>query len=534
MNVSLHSKRKKLKPTCHILTIKQIKSLGNELKLSSLNQAMELFNQPANIYNLNKPKLSTIHKYLLNEGLTQVKQSSRIKQPDQARLLVDLIYPGYPQGKAREQACRQERESKINTKSPGLFAYDQLPMTDKLERLYELLRLDTCSTHISSSSTYYTIDTEKLNLNTLKENIRLHMFLWISPRHAIFPQCSSLKLNDKETWNDNDQTIIQKGFKYIDITNKIDWQKINKSDEKSVKLEIKLNDKVSYHIKYVTICSIWKKTNEDLACQLYIQSSSSFLSKAITPDTQPTIIELLNQYPPKVRWQMNKAETFFLDCGRMFYQSSKDSNSDPENDDEEIIMGSEYISLMDPIMLTRIEHPTRSIFCRHVSCFDAKCFFNCFRDDQLWTCPICDLQIRGIQDLYIDYPLKRAITTYPKEDRFIYSKDGEYQTEEQYKQPKDQPPLPFTRPSAPIVIKNEIISSLTNETKYNNNNTNNNNSSNKSDDDSDDSLEYKKKDSMHHTNDDSDDLKRPAKRLKHCTMNDDEDDDNDKNYIIIS
>lgn len=61
------------------------------------------------------------------------------------------------------------------------------------------------------------------------------------------------------------QTIIQKGFKYIDITNKIDWQKINKNDQKTVKLEISLNDEASYHIKYVTICSIWKKTNEDVS-----------------------------------------------------------------------------------------------------------------------------------------------------------------------------------------------------------------------------------------------------------------------------
>lgn len=34
------------------------------------------------------------------------------------------------------------------------------------------------------------------------------MYLWISPRHAIFPQCSSLKLNDKETWNDDDQVKL--------------------------------------------------------------------------------------------------------------------------------------------------------------------------------------------------------------------------------------------------------------------------------------------------------------------------------------
>ncbi|CAO3624095.1 unnamed protein product [Cunninghamella blakesleeana] len=92
MSITLnHSKRRKLKPTCHILTISQIKKLGTELNIPSLNKAMEIFNQPANIYTFNKPKLTKIHQFLLDHDLTKVKQSSRIKQPDQARLLVDLF-----------------------------------------------------------------------------------------------------------------------------------------------------------------------------------------------------------------------------------------------------------------------------------------------------------------------------------------------------------------------------------------------------------------------------------------------------------
>lgn len=103
--------------------------------------------------------------------------------------------------------------SKINTKKPGLFAYDQLPMSDGLERLYELMKLDTPSNtllSLSPSIYKYTIDTDKLNLNALKDNIRLHLYFWISPRHPIFPRCSSLKLNNKETWNNDDMVKKKK------------------------------------------------------------------------------------------------------------------------------------------------------------------------------------------------------------------------------------------------------------------------------------------------------------------------------------
>ncbi|CAO3624099.1 unnamed protein product [Cunninghamella blakesleeana] len=422
----------------------------------------------------------------------------------------------------------------MNIKKPGLFAYDQLPMSDGLERLYELMRLDTSSNALSSSPIYkYTIDIDKLNLNALKDHIRLHLYFWISPRYPIFPRCSSLKLNDKETWNNDDMMIIQKGFKYIDITDKIDWKAINENENEDgfVKLEVKLDDESPYDIKYVTICSVWKKSNTDLTCQLYMQSTSTCISEIITSSNQESITTLLNQCPPKDRWKIDNTETLFLDCGRMFYQTSKDSTTDEDDEEEEIMMGNEFISLMDPILLTKIEHPTRSIFCKHVSCFDAICFFKCIISDQLWTCPICNVQIRGIQELYIDYPLKRAITSYPNESRFIYSKDGTYQTEDQYKQLDEQSPLPFLRPSSPISIKHEIDFSSLNSNEGITDESGN-------DSDSDDNDNRPIYINVKDTDKGDEELKRPSKRTKLININDDNNSDNDnrdeQNCIIIS
>lgn len=55
------------------------------------------------------------------------------------------------------------------------------------------------------------------------------------------------------------------------------------------------------------------------------------------------------------------------------------------------------MSVSDPIMLNRIEHPARCIFCSHNASFDAKVFFKFQVTSMNWKCPICLIKIRGIQ-----------------------------------------------------------------------------------------------------------------------------------------
>ncbi|KAI8086577.1 uncharacterized protein BX664DRAFT_336187 [Halteromyces radiatus] len=475
MGVVWHKKRKRLKPVCHILTISQIRQLGKILKLPSLTKSMETFMEPANILLYNKPKLTTIHQYLLDHDLTNIKQpSARIKQQDHARLLLDLIYPGYSFGKAKEQACRQDRENRpiSNKKGTIYFAYDQLPTKESFERWEELIRLDTqpsLSTTIESSSNYrYTIDMQKLerHLSTSKDrNLRFHLYLWMSPRYPVFPHCISLKFNDIECWTEKDKEIVTNNFKYIDITDKLDWNSLKDQESKDITLCFTLDDTlVSSTIKHITICSVWEKSNIDLTCQLYTQSASNCISTALS--TSKNILQaqrdatyLLDQYRPSARWLLDNVEALFLESGRLFFEDTQhidDNNSD--DDDDDLVMGNEYISLMDPIMLTKIQHPTRSIFCRHTSCFDAISFFKCHKEQQQWTCPLCYIHIRGIRELYIDYPLKRALTTYPEHTRFILTQDGTYQTEDQYQPPKNHPPLSSYRPSSPLTLKEQPLS----------------------------------------------------------------------------
>lgn len=88
--------------------------------------------------------------------------------------------------------------------------------------------------------------------------------------------------------------------------------------------------------------------------------------------------------------------------------------------------GDEVVSMMDPILLSIIQHPARCIFCTHRTCFDAQVFFRFQINSMNWQCPICCVKIRGIQDLYIDYHTKLALTQYPNQEKLIRRNDDTY------------------------------------------------------------------------------------------------------------
>jgi hypothetical protein len=81
------------------------------------------------------------------------------------------------------------------------------------------------------------------------------------------------------------------------------------------------------------------------------------------------------------------------------------TGEDDSNDD--IFISEEKISMLDPILVKRIEHPARSVFCVHKTCFDAEVFFKCKITSLLWKCPLCLVRINGIQVSLI------IINTYP-------------------------------------------------------------------------------------------------------------------------
>ncbi|KAK5096655.1 E3 SUMO-protein ligase pli1 [Lithohypha guttulata] len=58
--------------------------------------------------------------------------------------------------------------------------------------------------------------------------------------------------------------------------------------------------------------------------------------------------------------------------------------------DDDIIATSSNMSLKDPVQMTRIETPCRSISCKHNECFDAAVFLALQEQAPTWTCPICN------------------------------------------------------------------------------------------------------------------------------------------------
>lgn len=57
--------------------------------------------------------------------------------------------------------------------------------------------------------------------------------------------------------------------------------------------------------------------------------------------------------------------------------------------DDDIVATSSIMSLKDPVQMTRIETPCRSLSCRHNECFDGAVYLALQEQAPTWTCPIC-------------------------------------------------------------------------------------------------------------------------------------------------
>ena len=59
-------------------------------------------------------------------------------------------------------------------------------------------------------------------------------------------------------------------------------------------------------------------------------------------------------------------------------------------DDDDVVATSSNMSLKDPVQMTRIETPCRSMACKHNECFDAAVYLALQEQAPTWTCPICN------------------------------------------------------------------------------------------------------------------------------------------------
>ncbi|KAI8642553.1 hypothetical protein BD408DRAFT_443430 [Parasitella parasitica] len=478
MNINLY-RRRRLRSTQPVLTRVQIKDLGRIIGYTSFRQSVEFFMDPFNYFKLSKLKMADIHNYLLEKGITTEKcPNSHIRQNDHSRMLISILFPGYPIIKASEHHYQDLRENRSpQTKSIDL-AYDQLPTSDKYERLDELFRADVNWFKQSSKDGRYFIDIplKKLNKSIVVEghassniDVRLFLYMWTSERMSWTPTADlGLFVDDaeKDSLSESDKKIYSYGFKHTDITDKSTAiGKANRRSTGTLSLGFKFGNSHP-KIRHVSVCAVIEKTTDELASQLYLQTASLYIGRAmersnrnisVSQQVQQTALKLLNQYYNlNEKLQLQKAESLFLACADAFitdWNEYEDENQDDQ--DVEIFTGDEIVSVLDPITLAKIEHPARCIFCTHNTSFDAITFFKLQVNFMMWSCPICSVRIRGIQDLYIDYQTKKALVKYPNEEKFLRDSNDTYSISPSLSDAKTAASLTRKRPQEYHVISIE-------------------------------------------------------------------------------
>lgn len=175
-----------------------------------------------------------------------------------------------------------------------------------------------------------------------------------------------------------------------------------------------------------------------LTGQLYLQSASNQAVRIMenTPRQQQPAIQrqMMNILPSPYtsKSDIQQLQTIFDSCftsvGCSSTQSSSSGgasasgngyNDKNDGEEEELILGDQSISLLDPMLLSRLQYPARGIYCTHASCFDARVFFLCQLSRRVWKCYICNVQYKSIQDLYIDHEMAQALSTYPEDERLV-------------------------------------------------------------------------------------------------------------------
>ncbi|KAI8980918.1 hypothetical protein BDB01DRAFT_796081 [Pilobolus umbonatus] len=437
-------RRRRLRSVQPILTRVQIKEIGAILGYSSFRKSVEFTMDPYNYFTISKGKLSEVHSYLLEKDITHLKcPSSRIGRHEHSRILINILFPGYPLMKTSDQHYRYTRENRPWGYKLIDLAYDLLPSTDKYERLDELVKMEVDWSKVERSVYSIEIPLNKIYRAIVAEghassklNIRTFVYMWSSERMVFTPYCEALFIDKDDTnqFTKDDMTILKDGFKHIDITDKSTaLQKATRRTNSPLKLEFKFQsaDRCP-NVKYISVCAVCEKSPAELTSQLYVQTSATYINRAMEINSkdlamsdiiQKKALQLLNQYDSNDRLDVAKTERLMLDCAETFQSSWQDTKEEKEvEEDDVVIMSNEVIDMMDPVSLEKINHPARCIFCTHNTCFDASVFFQFQISSLHWQCPICSVKINGIQDLFIDYQLKKALSDHPKEDRFL--RDG--------------------------------------------------------------------------------------------------------------
>lgn len=122
-------------------------------------------------------------------------------------------------------------------------------------------------------------------------------------------------------------------------------------------------------------------SNENFLLYLYI----------VLPITSDEIMKRIESQP-----HIHKDSTI-ADIKKEYYNEA-------EGADDDIIVSTTTISLKCPLSYVRIRYPVKSMYCRHLQCFDGLSYLHLQEQVPTWTCPICsdkiDLSHLAVSDYY--------------------------------------------------------------------------------------------------------------------------------------
>lgn len=218
------------------------------------------------------------------------------------------------------------------------LAYDRLPTTDKYERLEELFRAEVDWFKQKNKANQYTIDIplKKLNRSIVTEghassnlNVRLFLHLWSSERMSWNPSEISLSIKEsgEDCLSEEDKKIHGYGFNHIDITDKSEAiAKANRRSTGSISLTFTFHQGQPI-IHHVSVCAVIEKTPEELTSQLYVQTASLYIGRAMEKSNknipeaqaiQQQAVDILKSYSQNDRLSLEKTQKLFISCASTF------------------------------------------------------------------------------------------------------------------------------------------------------------------------------------------------------------------------
>ncbi|KAG2226595.1 hypothetical protein INT45_005081 [Circinella minor] len=85
-----------------------------------------------------------------------------------------------------------------------------------------------------------------------------------------------------------------------------------------------------------------------------------------------------------------------------------------QQEESDIVIDSETLSMKCPLGFTRIQTPIRSKTCSHAQCFEAFTFLKMNEQTPTWTCPKCSRSINSYEDLFVDGYFRDLLETVGK------------------------------------------------------------------------------------------------------------------------